>query len=112
MTGTGEPSTLEGVAKPVRDFWELSLSRCKEGTSSDRIKAHLQSKNIEVKDVFVFPSKIKGTISAKVRVALEHKERALDASNWPPHLRISSWTYKSKAAKNNDAAKIQVAQGL
>ena len=76
----------------------------KLGTSEDKLKFHLQSKNIEVRQVFVFPSKIKGTVSAKVRVALEHKERALDASNWPQHIRISSWTNKSKALKKNDAA--------
>ena len=112
VTGSGESSVLEGVAKPKRNFWELSLSRLKIGSSSDCIKAHLHSKNIEVKDVFVFPSKIKGTVSAKVRVALEHKDRALDAANWPPHLRISSWTNKSKTARNNDAANQQVALEL
>ena len=103
MTGSGDSSVLEGVAKTKRDFWELSLSRIKEGTSSDRIRTHLHSKGIEVKEVFVFRSKIKGTASAKVRVALEHKERALDPSNWPPHLRISSWTNKAKTARKNDA---------
>ena len=105
VTGSGESSVLEGVAKSRRDYWELSVSRLRIGTSIDQLKSHLQGKNIEVKEVFVFASKIKGTVSAKVRVALEHKDRALDASVWPAHVRVSSWTNKSRAAKQNDAAK-------
>ena len=103
MTGTGESSILEGVAKSKRDYWEVAVLRCKLGTSPEKIKFHLQSKNIEVKEVFVFPSKIKDTVSAKVRVAIEHKDRALDAANWPQHLRISSWTNQSKSTKKNVA---------
>ena len=94
---------LEGVAKAKRDFWEIAVSRLKEGTTEDKIKTHLHGKGIEVKEIFVFPSKIKGTVSAKVRVLLEHKERALDASTWPPHLRISSWMNKSRTVRKNEA---------
>ena len=104
MTGSGESSTLEGVAKPKRDFWEIAVSRLKEGTTEDKVKSHLHGKGIEVKEAFVFPSKIKGTVSAKIRVELAHKGRALDPANWPPHLRISSWINKPKAARKNDAA--------
>ena len=104
VTGSGEPSVLEGVAKPKRDFWEIAVSRLREGTTEDKVKTHLERQGITVREAFVFPSKIKGTVAAKVRVALEHKDRALDAGSWPPHLRISSWTNKSKAARRNDAA--------
>ena len=107
MTGSGDSTVLEGVAKPKRDFWEIAVSRLKEGTTADKVKFHLQSKHIEVKEVFVFPSKIKGTISGKVRVALEHKTRALDPSVWPAHVRISSWTNKSKSKRQDDASKRQ-----
>ena len=69
------------------------------------MKTHLHGKGIEVREVFVFPSKIKGTVAAKVRVNLEHKDRALAADTWPPHLRISSWTNKSKAERKNDAVR-------
>ena len=103
VTGTGEASVLEGVERPKRDFWEIAVSRLKEGTTEDKVKTHLQGKGIEVREVFVFPSKIKGTVAAKVRVELAHKDRALDAGSWPPHLRISSWAYKPKAARKNEA---------
>ena len=104
MTGTGESSVLEGVPKQKNDWWDVAVLRLKEGsTSPDKVKSYLQSKNIEVKEVFVFPSKIKGTVSAKVRVALEHKDRALDPAIWPQHLRISSWIKQSKSTRKNDA---------
>ena len=91
------------IEKPRKNYWEIGISRLKIGTSEETLKFHLQGKNIEVKEVFVFPSKIKGTVSAKIRVALEHKERALDAAAWPASVRISSWINKPKSAKRNDA---------
>ena len=101
VTGSGQSSTLAGVAKPQRHYWEIAVLRLSPDCSEDKIKVHLQSKGIEVKEAFVFPSKIKGTVSAKVRVAIEHKDRALDAATWPPHLRISSWTNQSKATRKS-----------
>ena len=102
-------SGLEGVTPAKRDFWEVSVSRIKEGTSSEKIKFYLQSKNIEVKEVFVFASKIKGTVLAKVKVAIKHKERVLSAETWPKDIRVASWIYKSKNAKKNDAAEQRLA---
>ena len=112
VTGSGEASVLEGVAieKPRKDYWEIGVSRLKADCTQDLLKSHLHGKNIEVKEVFVFPSKIKGTVSAKIRVALEHKERALDAASWPPLVRISSWINKPKSAKRNDATRREQAQ--
>ena len=104
VIGSGEPSVLEGVAKPKRDHWDIAVLRLKLGTSDLQIKSHLQAKGIEVKEVYIIPSKIKGTVSAKVRVALEHKNRALDAAIWPTHTSISSWITKSKSALKIDAA--------
>ena len=111
VTGSGGNSTLEGVPKTKKDYWEVCCSRLKEeGTSIEKIKSHLQGQGIEVKEVFVIPSKFKGTVSAKVRVALEHKERALDANTWPNHVRISSWINKSKSARKDDAVRRQQAE--
>ena len=109
MTGSGQSSTLEGVAKVKRNFFDIAVLRLKEGSSEEKIRSHLRSQGIEVKEVFVFPSKIKGTVSAKVRVAIEHKERALDAASWPENLRISSWINQSKTARKNGSENRQVA---
>ena len=100
MVGSGQSSVLESVQKPKRDFWEVAVSRLKDDTTVERIKSHCHGKGIEVKDIFLIPSKNKGTISAKVRVDLAHKDRALDANNWPSGLRISSWLYKPKKGRN------------
>ena len=105
VTGSGEASVLEGVAKPKRDYWEIAVTRLKEGTTVETIKTHCQNKGFQATEVFVFPSKIKGTVTAKVRVSLEHKELALSGISWPNHIRVSSWTNKSKSVKQNETAK-------
>ena len=70
---------LEGVPPTVRDFWDLSVSRLSETATSDKVITHLQKHGIEVRDVFILSSKIRGTKSAKVRVAREHRDRAKSA---------------------------------
>ena len=90
---------LEGVPRRVRDFWDISVSRLVETTTVDQVKRHLQESGIEVKEVYVFPSKIKGTKSAKVRVVLQHKERVKDAQLWPKHSRVQDWLYKPKGER-------------
>ena len=100
LTGTAAPSTLEGVAVlRKKPFWDISVSRLSEGTSSEKLKTFLQGKGIEVKETFVFPSKIKGTVAARVRVALEHKEKVLDSNIWPQNIRVQSWVQKRKVSK-------------
>ena len=76
IVGKEKSSSLVGVAPFVRDFWNLSVSRLNPSATSDKIKLYLQDRQIEVKEVFVFDSKIPGTKSAKVRVAVEHKDKA------------------------------------
>ena len=64
-----------GVAPFIRDFWDVSISRMSPTATSDKVKFHLQGHGIEVRDVFMLNSRIKGTKAAKVRVALEQKDR-------------------------------------
>ena len=111
VTGSGEASVLEGVAKQKQDFWEVAVSRLKEGTTPEQVKTHLQSKSITVREVSVFPSKVKGTACAKVRVDLSQKDEALDSRSWPPHVRVSSWLYKPKSLRKNATAKQNEATG-
>ena len=93
-TNDGE---LEGVPPIVRDFWDLSVSRLKETATADKVRSHLHKYGIEVKDVFILSSKIRGTKSAKVRVAREHRERAKSPDIWPQHCRIADWVnFKAK----------------
>ena len=99
VVGNCAATTLEGVAPIKRDFWEVSVSRLKEDTSQEKLKTHIQSQGIEVRDVFVFPSKIKGTVSAKVRVDLAHRDRVKEQSIWPNHVRVQDWIYRPKSAR-------------
>ena len=94
VTGSGvkgQDDDLEGVAPFVRDFWDISVSRLRETVTADKVKTHLHKHGIEVKDVFILSSKIKGTKAAKVRVALEQRDRVKSPEIWPQHCKVADW---------------------
>ena len=102
--GTGGPSALEGVAPEKRNYWDIALQRLSAtSTTEESVKTYLASKKVEVKEVHLFPSKRKNTVTARVRVALKDKENALNPANFSPFILVSSWTNKSKSARKNDA---------
>ena len=102
--GTGAATGLEGVPSVKRDHWDIALQRLNASTTTElNVKSHLEERNIEVKEVHLFPSKRKGSVTARVRVALKDKQSALNPSNFGPFIQVSSWTIKSKSARKNDA---------
>ena len=82
---------LEGVAPFIKDFWDVSISRLSPTVTSDKVKFHLQGHGIEVRDVFILNSRIRGTKAAKVRVALEQKDRVKSPEIWPQHCVVADW---------------------
>ena len=95
---------LEGVAPFVRDFWDISVSRLNENTTADRVKTYLHKYGIEVRDVFILSSKIQGTKAAKVRVAIEHKDRVKNRDIWPEHIRVADWVNNKRKKKSANTA--------
>ena len=92
---------MEGVAPYVKDYWEISVSRLKETATADKVKTHLHKHGIEVRDVFILSSKIRGTKAAKVRVALEQKDRFKNAEIWPTHCHVADWiNFRKRPTKN------------
>ena len=68
------------------------------------MKTHLHKHGIEVRNVFILSSKIKGTKAAKVRVAPEQKDRVKNAEIWPTHCRVADWiNFRKRPAKNPTA---------
>ena len=107
MTGQAvktDENELEGVAPFVRDFWDISVSRLKETATADKVKTHLHKHGIEVKDVFLLNSKIKGTKAAKVRVAVQQKDRVKSPEIWPQHCRVADWINFKKRSKSVTAS--------
>ena len=96
VLGKESGGVLEGVAPFVRCHWDIAVNRLKDTVTSDLVRSHLQSKGIEVKDVWLLTSGIKGTKTAKVRVAREHKDRVKDENLWPIHCKIRDWIYAPK----------------
>ena len=96
VVGKRQGGILEGVAPLTRDYVEVFVSRLSESSTIDKVKCHLHDHGIEVKDVFLLNSKRKGTKSAKVRVALEHRDKVKDENVWPLHCRVQDWVPSSK----------------
>ena len=99
IKGTGESVGLKGVAPKI--WWQFAINRLDTSTTSDEVKRHLQSKGIEVVDVWLLQSQIEGTKTAKVRVAREHGERAKDPALWPVHCRIRDWDFSAAKPRDN-----------
>ena len=99
VLGKKEDGILEGVAPAPRDFWEVFVSCLKETTTADQVKRHLHENGIEVKDVYILNSKRIGTKSAKIRVALGHKNKVKNENVWPVHCRVQDWAAPAKSAR-------------
>ena len=92
VVGTKEGVGLTGVAPRVKHFWDLFVSNLAENTTDFQLKSYLQDHHIEVKDVFLLKSKKRGTKSAKVRIAIEHKNKAKNGDIWPKYIRVQDTT--------------------
>ena len=101
IVGCKEGGDLEGVAPRVKDFWDLFISNLSEKSTNFQIKSYLQNHGIEVKEVWVLNSKKRGTKSAKVRIALEHKNKAREPNIWSKHIRVQDWV--RKPSRNSEA---------
>ena len=94
VVGNREDGELLGVAPRVKDFFDLFVSNLTETITDFQLKTYLQGHAVEVKDVWLLNSKKKGTKSAKVRIAIEHRNKAKDAGIWPKHIHIKDWVRK------------------
>jgi hypothetical protein len=100
ITGRNESSALKGVKPEEKNYWDLSVTRLAPETTSDQVKEALEAQGIKVHDVSVFDSRIRGCKSAKVRVALEEKDKVKDEANWPTYVRIHDWVYKPRGDRS------------
>ena len=83
-----------------RDYWDIALQRLNANTTTEaNVKSHLLSKQVEVREVHLYPSKRKGCVTARVRVALKDKALALDSCSFGPFIQVSSWTLKTKSVQ-------------
>ena len=98
-TGTNSIACLKGVPPMSQQFAQFAVYRLQEQTTPDDVRKHLHKEGIEVKDVWMLGSIIKGTKTAKVRVAREHEKRAKNPSIWPIHCQIRDWNSDPKARK-------------
>ena len=93
VTGTNENSDLKGVPSRNRDYWQFSVSRLVNSTTDDSVRRHLHKAGIEVKEVWLLNSQVKGAKTAKIRVAREHREKAKNPAIWPLHCIVRDWNF-------------------
>ena len=97
IVGNKVGGDLEGVAPRVKDSWDLFISNLSEKVTDFQLKTYLQGHAMEVKDVWLLNSKKKGTKSAKVRIAIEHRNKAKEPEIWPRYTRVQDWVRKPSA---------------
>ena len=69
-----------------------------KNTTENDVRRHLQKEGVEVREIWMLESKFKGTSTAKIRVAKEHRFKATNPSIWPIHCRIRDWDFQAKKA--------------
>ena len=89
--GTNQDAGLKAVPPVSKLFSQFAIYRLEENTSADAVRRHLHKEGIEVVDIWMLGSTIKGTKTAKFRVAKAHEGRAKNPSIWPLHCRIRDW---------------------
>ena len=93
IKGTNNESGLKGVPPQSKIWYQFSVTRLDVTTSQDDVRRHLHQSGIEVKEIWLLNSQLKGTKTAKVRVSIEHRERAKNPALWPLYSRISDWDF-------------------
>ena len=85
--------------------------RLEVNTTIDSVRSHLHRAGVEVIDVWLLNSQIKGTKTAKVRVAREHRDKAKNPALWPIHCVIRDWNFElvKKTSNNNNNNQLAVA---
>ena len=106
--GRKRESGLKAVPPESKSYGLFAIYRLEASTSADAVRHHLHQQGIEVGDVWMLGSSIKGTKTAKVRVAKAHEQRAKDPSIWPLHCRIRDWdndkTRGQRSKKENSSS--------
>ena len=93
VVGTDHEGGLKGVAPSSLHFAQFSVTYLDESTTIDEIRRHLHTKGIEVKQIWLLNSKVKGAKTAKVRVEKEQEMRAKNPAIWPLHSRVRDWDF-------------------
>ena len=101
-------SGLRGVEARKRDTWDIYVGNL-VGVSETQLLDYLKSQSIEVKKCHLLSSKVRGTCSARLRVSIEHKEKALDPDCWPEHIGVRSWIMRPRWAAEDIDSQFQKA---
>ena len=106
VIGTDSAGGLKGVPSRTLSFWQYSVTYLDGKTTNDDVRKNLHKHGIEVREIWMLNSQVKGTRTAKIRVAREHKDRAKNPSIWPLHSRIQDWDFGRKKRENGSQSSV------
>ena len=83
------------VIKPIFVY----VGNLVDSVTETHVVEYTKRNGVEVRSCYMLKSKIYGTNSARIKVAIQDKDKILDSSFWPENVRVRSWVFKPRWAR-------------
>ena len=93
QSGT-EGKCLRTVVRKKRDYWDVYVGSLADDTTKLEIEGFLGENGVDVMQCWLLGSKIQSSLSARVRIPIQDREKVLDEEFWPEGVRVRSWVMK------------------
>ena len=91
-----ETGRLMGVERKARDTWDVYVGNLVDSVTETHVVEYTKRNGVEVRSCYMLKSKIYGTNSARIKVAIQDKDKILDSRFWPENVRVRSWVFKPR----------------
>ena len=85
-----------GVKRRCKRYRKFFLSGIADNVKESQIYSYLHKRNISPSHVFVFQSRCKGTLSAKIHIPLTSCTSVLEEDFWPKFVVCKPWQTKER----------------
>ena len=89
---------LRGV-ETKKDSWDIYVGNLTEGSSRQTIQEYILEGGVTALQIYMLQSTIKGTVSARVRIPLEDRDKVLNSEFWPRFVKVRSWVFRPKPSQ-------------
>lgn len=104
LRGKRESLTLKlrGV-ETRKPHWDIYVGNLEEDITKETIQEYLLEGGVTALQVFMLKSKVRNTVSARIRVCLEDRDKVLKAEFWPMFVKVRSWVFQPRSMQNKDS---------
>ena len=88
-----------GVQRKRKKFKSFFVSGISEHVKEKQISSYLSRRNVIPSHISVFPSKRRGTISAKIGIPIASVSKVQDKTFWPMYVYCKPWRQNDKLKK-------------